>query len=74
MEIFKAETQQLDKAALEGLVIRLEDEFEDTEDIRDTILGQSGQHISGKNARKFEIELELLREKLNFVKDLLAKK
>jgi len=74
MEIFKAETLPLDKATLKTLAARLEDEIDDTEDLRDMVLGQSGQHISSKNAQKFDGELNQLREKLKFIKSLLSEK
>ena len=60
------------KAELERELEKLLDDLVDTEMLRGSILGQTGNHVSSGYVNKFETELQTINEKIAAVKKALA--
>ena len=60
------------KAELERELEHLLDDLVDTEMLRGSILGQTGNHVSGGYVNKFEYELKDINEKITAVKKALS--
>ena len=60
------------KAELERELAHLLDDLVDTEMLRGSILGQTGNHVSSGYVNKFESELKNINEKIAAVKKALA--
>ena len=62
------------KAELERELEHLLDNLVDTELLRGSVLGQTGNHVSGGYVNKFEHELKTINENIAAVKKALAVK
>ena len=58
------------KKALEQLF----DQLEDTEMLRRSVLGQTGNHVSGGYSKRFDQELSELNEEIANIKEILKTK
>jgi hypothetical protein len=59
---------------IETRLARLYEELEDAEDLRDMIVGQSGQHVPGVYVRRYTEKIQALEEAITAAQKALAKK
>jgi len=62
---------QLSRAELERELVELRADREDEMDLRDTFLGQEGQHISSKNIDRFALRIAEIEVKIDAIEALL---
>jgi|GEM_PF-3249232 len=62
----------LTRAELEAKIASLRDDLEDAIDLRDSFLGQEGQHISSKNISRFENMIAAIEENIANIEAQLA--
>ena len=62
---------QLSRAELERELVELRADREDEMDLRDTFLGQEGQHISSKNIDRFARRIAEIEVKIDAIEALL---
>lgn len=52
------------KMELEQILTKLEEDLEEVEEERQFVLGQTGLHVSGGAVKKFEAELEGIKDRM----------
>ena len=65
------EFEQMSRAELESELAELRADREDEMDLRDTFLGQEGQHISSKNIDRFARRIAEIEVKIDAIEALL---
>lgn len=59
------------KIELEKLLIKLKDDFNDIEEEKSFVLGQTGLHVSSKTVKKYDEELKNLSDKVEEIEKIL---
>jgi iron-sulfur cluster repair protein YtfE (RIC family) len=59
---------------IEARLTRLREELEEAEDLRDMIVGQTGQHVPGVYVRRYAEKIQALEEAITAAENALAKK
>jgi len=66
-----------EKMSIEELKKRLvefKESLEDIEEERSIVLGQTGIHLPGSTVKKYEIEIDEIKQSINDLEELLRKK
>ena len=66
--------ESMDAEEIEARLTRLHGELEETEELRDMLVGQTGQHVPGVYVRRYAEEIQALEEAITAAKNALAKK
>ncbi|MFV0529339.1 MAG: hypothetical protein ACK5MN_11550 [Lachnospiraceae bacterium] len=66
--------EDLDLEQLKAKLADLYDTLEDTEDLRDMQLGQTGHHVPGGLVKKYSREIDAIKEDIAAVETLIEEK
>lgn len=69
-----AELREMSIEALEQRLAKLKEDFEELEEERLFVLGQSGYHVSGGTVRKYEAEVKKVQDEIAEVEQILREK
>ncbi|MDR1986248.1 MAG: hypothetical protein LBP88_04665 [Treponema sp.] len=66
--------ESMSAEVLEARLAKLREELEDAEDLRDMVVGQTGQHVPGVYVRRFTENIQTLEKDIHSINVSLTKR